>query len=102
MFWVLNKNHLIETIFSTLNTRYGVRLQTKGQYVTLIVKYNKSNTVLSCKFKVLGTRDLFDTILQIKVRIGKSLSLFLIQNMLWVLKRIVPMRQLFWAPKPHV
>ena len=33
--------------------------------------------------------------LQIRVRIGKLFSLFLIQNMLWVLKRTVSMRRFF-------
>ena len=38
MLWVLNKNHLIETILlSTRNLQYVIKIQTKGHYVTLIV-----------------------------------------------------------------
>ena len=45
--------------------------------------------------KSRGTRDLFDTSLQMRILIGKLLSIVLIQNMLWVLKRTASMRRFF-------
>ena len=60
--------------------------------LSIKIRVIQSNLV---NLKSRGTRDLFDTSLQIRIHIGKLLSIFLIQNMLWVLKRTASMRQFF-------
>ena len=60
--------------------------------LSIKIRVIQSNLV---NLKSRGTRDLFDTSLQIRIHIGKLLSLVLIHNMLWVLKRTASMRQFF-------
>ena len=56
--------------------------------LSIKIRVVQSNLV---NLKSWGTRDLFDTSLQMRIHIDKLLSIVLIQNMLWVLKRTASM-----------
>ena len=60
--------------------------------LSIKIRVIQSNLV---NLKSWGTRDLFDTSLQIRIQIGKLLSIVFIQNMLWVLKRTASVRRFF-------
>ena len=49
--------------------------------LSIKIRVIQSNLV---NLKSRGTRDLFETSLQIRIHIGKLLSIILIQNILWV------------------